>query len=243
MDLARPDHPLLQELLVNAPGTYQHSLQVSNLAEQAAKVINADALLTRVGCLYHDVGKLKNPMFFIENQPQSQINTHDNLDPVITSATIVKHVEDGMKLAQEYHLPPQIAAFISEHHATSLTRYQYKQAVEKSGGEDKVDAGLFRYPGPNPNSKETALLMLADSCEARVRAESPESIERIREIVGEVVNLYMNKGYLSNTDLTLNDLKLIIESFTKTLRNSYHQRVKYPKEEKSSAQDEQQPPE
>ena len=231
MDLARPDHPLLQELLVNAPGTYQHSLQVSNLAEQAAKVINADALLTRVGCLYHDVGKLKNPMFFIENQPQSQINTHDSLDPVITSATIVKHVEDGLKLAQEYRLPPQIAAFISEHHATSLTRYQYKQAVGKSGSEENVDADLFRYPGPNPNSKETALLMLADSCEARVRAESPESIEKIREIVSEVTNSYMNKGYLSNTNLTLNDLKLIIESFTKTLKNSYHQRVRYPKDE------------
>ncbi len=233
MDLARPDHPLLQELLINAPGTYQHSLQVSNLAEQAAKVINCDALLTRVGALYHDIGKLKNPLFFIENQPVTQINTHDQLDPVISSATIIKHVEDGLKLAQEYRLPPQIKAFIGEHHATSLTRYQYNQAVEKSGGEEKVDSNLFRYPGPNPSSKETALLMLADGCEARIRAESPKNEEEIRSIVDKAIENYLNKGYLSHTDLTLKDLRLISASFIKTFKNSYHQRVKYP-EEKSN---------
>ena len=236
MDLARPDHPLLQELLINAPGTYQHSLQVSNLAEQAAKEINADALLSRVGALYHDVGKLKNPLFFIENQPVTQIDTHDQLDPVVSSSTIIKHVEDGVKLAHQYRLPPQILAFIKEHHATSLTRYQYNQAVEKSGGSEKVDANLFQYPGPNPNSKETALLMLADGCEARVRAASPESFEEINEIISKAIDSYLNNGYLSNTDLTLNDLRLIKHSFTKTLKNTYHQRVKYPKnnEEKSS---------
>lgn len=228
MDLARPDHPLLQELLIKAPGTYQHSLQVSNLAEQAAKVINCDALLTRVGALYHDVGKLKNPLFFIENQPTTQIDTHDQLDPAETSATIVRHVEDGLKLAQEYHLPPQIQAFIREHHATSLTRYQYSQAVKESGSPDEVDPEPFRYPGPNPNSKETALLMLADGCEARVRAESPKTVEEIKQIVDEAIDTYLTKGYLSHTELTLNDLRLVSNSFTKTLKNSYHQRVKYP---------------
>lgn len=229
MDLARPDHPLLQELLINAPGTYQHSLQVSNLAEQAAKEINADALLTRVGALYHDVGKLKNPLFFIENQPVSQIDTHEQLDPVITSATIVKHVTDGLKLAQEYRLPPQIKAFIREHHATSITRYQYNQALEKSGGSKIIDENLFRYPGPNPNSKETALLMMADGCEAWVRSESPQSSEEINKIITKAIDHYLSKGFLSSTDLTLNDLRLINKSFTKTLKNTYHQRVKYPK--------------
>ena len=228
MDLARPDHPLLQELLLNAPGSYQHSLQVSNLAEQAAKMINCDALLTRVGALYHDVGKLKNPLFFIENQPVNQINTHDKVNPVLASKTIVKHVEDGLQLAQQYNLPPQIQAFIREHHATSLTRYQYNMAVKKAGAEDKVDAAAFRYPGPNPASKETALLMMADGCEARVRAESPKSVEEISQIVDSAIELYLNRGFLSQTDLTLNDLRLVKQSFVKTLKNTYHQRIKYP---------------
>ncbi len=228
MDLARPDHPLLQELLINAPGTYQHSLQVSNLAEQAAKVINCDALLTRVGALYHDVGKLKDPLFFIENQPATQIDTHDKMNPAKASATIVRHVEDGLKLAQEYHLPPQIQAFIREHHATSLTRYQYNQAVNESHNPDSINADLYRYPGPNPNSKETALLMMADGCEARVRAESPSTVEGIKKIVDGAIDHYLTNGYLSHTELTLNDLRLISQSFTKTLTNSYHQRVKYP---------------
>ncbi|NPV40702.1 MAG: HDIG domain-containing protein [Anaerolineae bacterium] len=228
MDLARPDHPLLQELLLNAPGSYQHSLQVSNLAEQAAKMINCDALLTRVGALYHDVGKLKNPQFFIENQPVNQINTHDKVNPVLASKTIVKHVEDGLQLAQQYNLPPQIRAFIREHHATSLTRYQYNMAVKKAGSEDKVDAAAFRYPGPNPASKETALLMMADGCEARVRAESPKNVEEIAQIVDSAIDHYLNRGFLSQTDLTLNDLRLVKQSFVKTLKNTYHQRIKYP---------------
>ena len=228
MDLARPDHPLLQELLLKAPGSYQHSLQVSNLAEQAAKVINCDALLTRVGALYHDVGKLNNPLFFVENQPVNQINTHDKMDPVLTSRTIIKHVEEGLRLAQEYHLPPQVQAFIREHHATSLTRYQYNLAVNKAGSEDKVKADDFRYPGPNPASKETALLMMADGCEARVRAESPNNVEEITQIVDAAIDNYLNRGFLSQTDLTLNDLRLIKISFVKTLKNTYHQRIKYP---------------
>ncbi len=236
MDLARPDHPLLQELLLNAPGSYQHSLQVSNLAEQAAKVINCDALLTRVGALYHDVGKLKNPLFFIENQPVNQINTHDKVDPVLTSRTIVKHVQDGLQLAQEYRLPPQIQAFIREHHATSLTRYQYNLAVKKAGSEEKVDASEFRYPGPNPASKETALLMLADGCEARVRAESPRDVEEIKQIVDTAIEQYLNRGYLSHTDLTLNDLRLISNSFVKTFKKTYHQRVKYPENPPEASQ-------
>ncbi len=228
MDLARPDHPLLQELLLKAPGSYQHSLQVSNLAEQAAKVINCDALLTRVGALYHDVGKLSNPQFFVENQPANHINTHDKMDPVLASRTIVKHVEEGMRLAQEYRLPTQVQAFIREHHATSLTRYQYNQAIKKAGSEEKVNMADFRYPGPNPSSKETALLMLADGCEARVRAESPNSVEEITKIVDAAVENYLNRGFLSQTDLTLNDLRMIKMSFVKTLKNTYHQRIKYP---------------
>jgi putative nucleotidyltransferase with HDIG domain len=231
MDLSRPDHPLLQELLLNAPGTYQHSLQVANLAEQAAKEINADALLTRVGALYHDIGKSQNPNFFIENQLPSQIDTHENLDPIITSATIIKHVEDGYKLGRKYHLPPQILAFIKEHHGTSITRYQYEQALEKSTSPEKVNKEKFRYPGQKPSTKETALLMLADGCEARVKAESPKNPEEIEKIVSENVKTALNQGQLDSSNLTLNDLQIITKSFVRTFQNTYHHRVIYPKQD------------
>lgn len=233
MDLSRPDHPLLQELLLKAPGTYQHSLQVANLAEQAAKEINADPLLTRVGALYHDIGKTNNPTFFIENQPSTQIDTHENLDPVLASSTIIQHVDDGLKLGRKYHLPPQILAFINEHHGTSLTRYQYDQALEKSDDPQRIDKGLFRYPGVSPQSRETALLMLADGCEARVKAEAPVEPSDIERIVKENIRHALNQEQLDHTGLTLNDLRVITQSFTRTLENTYHHRVVYPKVEAS----------
>ncbi len=233
MDLSRPDHPLLQELLLNAPGTYQHSLQVANMAEQAAKEINADALLTRVGALYHDIGKSQNPVFFIENQHPSQIDTHENLDPLIASATIIQHVEDGLKLGRKYHLPPLVLAFINEHHGTSITRYQYDQALEKTPAAKKVDKELYRYPGQNPNTKETALLMLADGCEARVKAELPKTPEEIEVIVSENIKNALYQGLLDHSNLTLNDLRIITKSFVRTIQNTYHHRVVYPKLENS----------
>ena len=229
MDLSRPDHPLLQELLINAPGTYQHSLQVANLAEQAAREINADPLLTRVGALYHDIGKIENPSFFIENQPPNQINTHDDLDPVITSETIKKHVEDGLNLGHKYHLPPQILAFINEHHGTSITWYQYDQALENTDDASQIDKDLFRYRGTPPQSRETAILLLADGCEARVRAEAPVEPQDIARIVKENIQQALSQGQLDYTDLTLNDLRVIANSFTRTLQNTYHHRVAYPR--------------
>ena len=237
MDLSRPDHPLLQELLVNAPGTYQHCLQVANMSEQAAKEINADALLIRVGALYHDIGKSQNPNFFIENQLPAQIDTHDNMDPLITSATIIQHVEDGLKLGRKYHLPPQILAFINEHHGTSITRYQYDQALENASASANVNKELFRYPGQKPNTKETALLMLADGCEARVKAESPKNPEEIEKIVSENIKNTLNQGQLDQSDLTLNDLNIIAKSFIRTIQNTYHHRVIYPKVEYSEQEE------
>jgi cyclic-di-AMP phosphodiesterase PgpH len=228
MDLSRHDHPLLQELLTKAPGTYQHSLQVANLAEQAVKQVNGDALLTRVGVLYHDIGKSQNPSFFIENQLPSQVDTHEDMDPVISSATIIQHVTDGIKLAKEHHLPPEIKAFILEHHGTTLTRYQFRQAVEEVGGEEFVEKSLFQYPGPIPQSKETALLMLADGTEARIRSENPQTIEEIRSIVENSINYYLRIGQLNHADLTLLDIQKVIKSFSRTLSNTYHHRIKYP---------------
>jgi putative nucleotidyltransferase with HDIG domain len=183
IEISRPDFPLLQFFLRNAPGTYQHSLQVANLAEQAAELIGADALLTRVGALFHDVGKSMNPTFFIENQPQGEMNTHEDLDPAESAAVIIAHVPDGVALARKHHLPRRIDDFIFEHHGTMLTRYQYNQAVERAGGDkSKVDESKFHYPGPRPRSRETALLMIADGSEARARAERPQDEDAMRKI-------------------------------------------------------------
>jgi putative nucleotidyltransferase with HDIG domain len=230
MDLTRPDHPLLQILLRDAPGTYQHSLQVANLAEQAAERVGADPLLTRVGALYHDIGKTINPVFFIENQPPGFSNPHEILSPEDSAAIIIRHVTEGLKLGRQYRLPRRILDFISEHHGAAITRYQYVNAVKAAGGdESQVDIEKFRYPGPRPQSCETAILMLADGCEARVRAERPANEEQLRQIIKEVIDTRVSKGYLDDTDLTLNALNTILESFTVTLRGIYHPRVQYPK--------------
>jgi len=235
MEISRPDHPLLQLILRNAPGTYQHSLQVANLAEQAAEVIGADTLLTRVGSLYHDAGKALNPYFFIENQLPGNPNPHENLDPVASAQTIIRHVHDGLELARKYRLPRRIQDFIAEHHGTMTTSYQYAQAVKAVGGdESKLDENLFCYPGPRPRSRETAILMLADGSEATVRAERPKDEDELHETIKSVVEHRLSTGQLDETNLTLRDLDMIIESFTTTLRGIYHPRLEYPKFEKIS---------
>ena len=230
MDLSRPDHPLIQEMLTKAPGTYQHSLQVANLAEQAAKVINADPLIIRVGALYHDIGKSLNPLFFIENQVSGKINTHDNLDPIKSAALIIRHVTDGLTLAAKFKLPVQIVSFIGQHHGTTITRYQYARAIELGKIDPVKDIQKFRYPGPKPQNKETALLMLADGCEAHARAENPDTPEKIRALVDETIEYYVNEKQLANSPLTLHNITKIADSFTKTLLNTYHQRIPYPEE-------------
>ena len=230
LEISRPDFPLMQLFLRNAPGTYQHSLQVANLAEQAAERIGADALLVRVGATFHDIGKALNPSFFIENQAAGAINTHQDLDPAESSATIVRHVLDGVALARKYRLPKRIDDFILEHHGTLITRYQYNQAIEAAGGDhSKVNIDDFRYPGPAPLSRETALLMLADGAEARARAERPKDEDELRTLIRSVIETAQKAGQLDNTRLTLRDLNLVAESFVTTLRGSYHPRIQYPK--------------
>ena len=229
MEISRPDHPLLQFILRNAPGTYQHSLQVANLAEQAAENIGADTLLTRVGAIYHDAGKALNPFFFIENQLPGNSNPHDDLSPLASSQIIIRHVTDGMEMARKYRLPRRIQDFIEEHHGTMITRYQYSKAVESFGGdESQVDKAQFTYPGPRPKSRETAILMLADGSEARIRAERPEDEDALRKIIKSVIEHRLSTGQLDETNLTLRDLDLLIDSFTTTLRGIYHPRIEYP---------------
>lgn len=235
LEISRPDHPLLQFALRNAPGTYQHSLQVANLAEQAAEHIGADALLTRVGALYHDVGKALNPAFFIENQMPGNPNPHDQLDPLPSASIITKHIKDSLELARKYRIPRRLQDFMLEHHGTMIARYQYVNAVKAAGGdESKVDPELFRYPGPRPRSRETAILMLADGCEARVRAERPKDTDEMRALIKSVIQNRMSQGQLDDTDLTLRDLDAIAESFTTTLRGVYHPRIEYPNLEKTT---------
>ena len=231
IEISRPDFPLLQFFLRHAPGTYQHSLQVANLAEQAAELIGADALLMRVGALFHDVGKSMNPMFFIENQPQGEVNTHEDIDPVEAAKAIIAHVTDGVVLARKHRLPRRIDDFILEHHGTMTTRYQYNQALEAAGGDaSKVDLENFRYPGPRPRSRETALLMLADGSEARARAQRPQTEEDIRKIVLSTIESAQKQGQLDHTQLTLRDLSIITDAFVTILRGAYHPRITYPKE-------------
>lgn len=229
LDISRPDYPLLQFFLRNAPGTYQHSLQVANLAEQAAEKIGADPLLTRVGAQFHDIGKALNPTFFIENQVPGNVNTHHDIAPEESAATIIRHVIDGVQLAKKYRLPGRLLDFILEHHGTLITRYQYSQALEASNGDvAKVDIEKFRYPGPRPNSRETALLMLADATEARARAERPVDDDGLRALVRNVIGTVQKYNQLDDTLLTLRDLNLITESFVTTLRGTYHPRIQYP---------------
>lgn len=231
LEISRPDGPLLNYFLQRAPGTYQHSLQVANLAEQAAERIHADTLLTRVGALFHDVGKAANPLFFVENQPPGQIDSHDDLPPAESAASIIRHVTDGLELAHKHRLPRRLHDFIAEHHGTLLARYQYNRAIEAAGGDaSQVDETKFRYPGPPPRSKETALLMFADGVEARARAERPTNDEEIRAIVRNVIESRQRAGQLENTPLTQHDLTEIAESFITTLRVTYHPRLEYPKE-------------
>ncbi|MFC1466962.1 MAG: HD family phosphohydrolase [Candidatus Brachytrichaceae bacterium NZ_4S206] len=225
IELSRLSHPLLQQMVTQAPGTYHHTLMVTNLAENAAERIGADSLLTRVGSYFHDIGKLANPHFFIENQLEG-VNPHEQLDPLTSSTILQNHVTDGLKLAAKYRLPSRVRAFIAEHHGTTKTHYQYARACEESGHE--VDAQPFRYPGPRPQSKETALLMLADGSEAAVRANRCTSVEEMDEVLRRLFADRLADHQLDDSDLTLREMEVVRQSFLETLRGVYHPRMKYP---------------
>ncbi len=227
MELARPTHPLLRELLLKAPGTYHHSILVSNMSEEAAGRVGADALLARVGSYYHDVGKITRPYFFVDNQGEG-VNVHDRLDPRTSAKIIISHVNDGLDLAKKYRLPSKVRDFIPQHQGTALATYFYHKARESEG--DGVNKEDFRYPGPKPQTKETAIVMLADSCEAAVRAERPDSLDGIEELVRKVINSKMLDGQLDECDLTLRNLDEIRGGFVKILQGVFHPRVKYPEE-------------
>ena len=227
LELARPTHPLLRELLLRAPGTYHHSLMVGNLAEQAAQAIGADALIVRVGAYYHDVGKIRRPYLFVENQ-QDGVNVHENMDPKTSARMVVAHVHDGLELARRYSLPGAVRDLIPQHHGTLIASYFYRQAQERAAGD--VAQTDFTYSGPRPQTREAGILMLADGVEATVRAEHPTGREQIERITQRIIDARLAEGQLAETNLTLRDLALIRDAFVQVLEGMYHPRIRYPEE-------------
>jgi len=226
LELAHPAQPLFRRLLLEAPGTYHHSVLVSNLAERAAEAIAADSLLVRVAAYYHDIGKVLRPYFFIENQLNGN-NIHDQLEHQASAQAIIAHVSDGMALARKYGLPQKIVDLIAQHHGTQVTGYFYAKACEAQNG-NAVDPAAFRYAGPKPQSREAALLMLADSLEATVRANKDHSPEAIERLIHETLRAKLSSGQLDECDLTLRDLERIRQAFGDVLQGVYHPRIAYP---------------
>ena len=226
LELANPTQPLLRRLLMEAPGTYHHSIMVGNLAERAAEVIGADSLLVRVAAYYHDIGKLERPWAFIENQADTIANVHDSLDPQASAQIICAHVTDGVKLADKYRLPARVREMIPQHHGTRMISFFYQQASERT--TDTVDAALFTYPGPRPQSREAAILMLSDSTEAAARAARDHSREAIEQLVERIVRQRLEEGQFDDCNLTLRDLTKIKQSFVTLLTGIYHPRIPYP---------------
>ncbi len=234
-ELSRPTHPLLRQLLLKAPGTYHHTLIVSNMAERAAEAIGANALLTRVGAYYHDVGKTIRPYFFVENRSEG-MDPHSRLDPLTSAQIIITHVKDGMDLARKYRLPKRIIDFIPEHQGTAPVSYFYHQARQQAASPDAVDIAPFRYPGPRPRSKETAITMLADGAEATVRSRRPATVEELERIVAESIQARLLSGELDDSPLTMADLAAIRRAFVDVLRGLHHPRIAYPGDIKPAEQ-------
>lgn len=225
LELTRPTHPLLKKLLAEAPGTYHHSLIVSQLAEQAAQRIGADALLVRVAAYYHDVGKTREPQSFVENQFDG-VNLHDSLDPQTSAGIVIDHVQRGIALAEKYGLPRRVRELIPQHHGTTLAAYFHHRAIENT--DARVDEDDFRYGGPRPQTREAGILMLADGVEATARAERPSTPEQIRVIINRIVDERLSDGQLDESNLTLRDIQQIKDAFLGVLQGMFHARVKYP---------------
>ncbi len=230
-ELGDANQPLLKRLQFDAPGTYHHSLMVANLCEAAAEAIGANPVLARVGSLYHDIGKLKRPLFFVENQSYFKIdNPHNNFTPRISKMIITAHPKDGVELAREYSLPQAIQNFITQHHGQGLASYFYNQAVKEEGLEN-VKEEQFRYTGPKPNTKETAILMLADAVESAVRSMDNPTQEEMEAVIDKIIMDRITDGQLSDSPLTLLDIKIIAATFVRILRGMRHNRIKYQDDE------------
>ncbi|MBE6062778.1 MAG: HDIG domain-containing protein [Clostridium butyricum] len=229
LELSNPNNVLLKKLLMDAPGTYHHSMLVANLAEMASEEVGANSVVTRIGAYYHDIGKTQKPYFFAENQMGGD-NPHNNLNPELSAKIIISHVKDGIELAKKYNIPNVIQDIIAQHHGTTLVKYFYYTVKNNAENPDDVKEDNFRYPGPIPSSKESGIIMLADSVEAAVRSIKEPTEEKIKEMVGNIVNDKLASGQLNNCNLTINDIEKIKKCFLTALNGIYHHRVEYPKE-------------
>jgi putative nucleotidyltransferase with HDIG domain len=230
LELGDVAHPLLQELVRRAPGTYNHSINVASIAEAAAESIGARGLLVRVGAYFHDIGKMLKPGYFVENQGQDA-NRHESLVPAMSTLIIIAHIKDGADLARQHHVPQPIIDFIQQHHGTTLVEYFYRRANEQCENNpyaQSVDESAFRYPGPKPQTKEAGVLMVADAVESASRALAGPTPARIESLVHDIVMKRLLDGQFNDCGLTLQEVHTIEESLVKSLTAVYHGRIKYP---------------
>ena len=229
LELSNPNNPLLKRLLMEAPGTYHHSMLVANLAELAAEEVDANSVITRIGCYYHDIGKIERPYFFGENQIGGD-NPHNKITPNLSTMIIKSHVKDGLELAKKYNLPKVIQDIIAEHHGKTLVKYFYYTMKNSTENENEIKIEDYMYEGPIPSSREAGIVMLSDSVEAAVRSIKDVNKEKINEMVNSIMDDKLSSGQLNNCDLTLKDIEKIRTCFLTTLNGIYHHRVEYPKE-------------
>ena len=225
MELSSPNHPLLRRILLEAPGTYHHSVMVANLSEAACEAVGANGVLARVGAYYHDVGKTVQPQFFIENQMGIE-NPHDKLDPVTSKEIIIAHVTDGVKMLEEYHIPQEIIDIAGQHHGTTLLKYFYYKAIKED--KEKYTEEMFRYPGSKATSKESAIVGIADSVEAAVRSMNHPTPEQINNLVQSIIKDRLQDGQFSECDLTFKELQIVGKTLCETLNGIFHSRITYP---------------
>lgn len=225
MELSSPNHPLLRRILLEAPGTYHHSVMVANLSEAACEAVGANGVLARVGAYYHDVGKTVQPQFFIENQMGIE-NPHDKLDPVTSKDIIIAHVTDGVKMLEEYHIPQEIIDIAGQHHGTTLLKYFYYKAIKED--KEKYTEEMFRYPGSKATSKESAIVGIADSVEAAVRSMNHPTPDQINNLVQSIIKDRLQDGQFSECDLTFKELQIVGKTLCETLNGIFHSRITYP---------------
>ena len=237
LELSNPNNPLLKKLLMEAPGTYHHSMLVANLAEMAAEEVGANSVITRIGCYYHDIGKIERPYFFGENQMGGD-NPHNNITPNLSTMIIKSHVKDGLELAKKHNLPKVIQDIIAEHHGKTLVKYFYYTMKNNSENPDEIKIEDYMYEGPIPSSKEAGIVMLSDSVEAAVRSIKEPNKDKINEMVNSIMDDKLSSGQLNNCDLTLKDIEKIRTCFLTTLNGIYHHRIEYPKEKIKDLNDE-----
>lgn len=237
LELSNPNHPLLKKLLMEAPGTYHHSMLVANLAEMASEEVGANSVIVRIGSYYHDVGKTERPYFFGENQMGGE-NPHNHMTPNLSAKIIISHVKDGIELARKHNLPKVIQDIIGEHHGTTLVKYFYYTMKNNSENPEEVKEENYRYPGPIPNSKEAGIIMLADSVEAAVRSIKEPSEDKIKEMINNIISDKLSCGQLNDCNLTIKDIEKIKKCFLTALNGIYHHRIEYPKEKIKSLNEE-----